>query len=129
MNITRDRPLADIVREVVSDFQDIVRSEVKLAKAEVREETSKAASAAKLSAIGALLGLFSFGFLALTAVRALELRFAPWLSALIVALGLGIPAAALWFAGKGRLKQVHPKPDKTIESIKENLQWNRNPIE
>lgn len=122
--LSPDRPLSGILRDVLTDLQEIVRSEVRLARAEVKEEAGKAASAGKLSIIGALLGLYAGGFLLLAIVRLLDTQMATWLSALLVALATGILGFALFSAGRKRLKDIKPKPEKTIESVKENLQWN-----
>jgi hypothetical protein len=113
-------PFTDLVRHVVGNIQEIVRSEVRLAKAEVREEAGKTAAAAKFSGAGALLAIFALGFFLLAAMFALRLVMADWLAALLVAIASGAVGGALWFAGKGRLRQVHP-PEKAFQSVKEDI--------
>ncbi len=124
MHIPETKPLSGLLRDVLTDLQDIVRSEVRLARAEVREEAGKAANAGKLAAAGAVFALYAGGFLLLAIVRLLDTRMATWLSALLVAVAAGILGAALLAAGRKRLKDVKAKPEKTIDSVKENLQWN-----
>jgi len=124
MHIPETKPLSGLLRDVLTDLQEIVRSEVRLARAEVREEAGKAANAGKLSAAGAVFALYGGGFLLLAIVRLLETQMATWLSALLVAVASGILGAALLAAGRKRLKDVKAKPEKTIDSVKENLQWN-----
>jgi hypothetical protein len=127
MNAVSERPLAELVREVVADFQEIVRSEVRLAKAEVREQADKAASGAKISAVGAVAALYGVGLLVLAGLRMLDGFVAPaWLSALLA--GVVLCAAALGFlaAGRKRLKEVRTKPVRTIETIRENLPWSES---
>jgi uncharacterized membrane protein YqjE len=125
-NIQSDRSFADLVRQVVADLQEIVRSEVRLAKAEVREEAGKAANAAKMSAMGGVMALYAGGALVLGIIWLLSQYVSNWAAALIVAVVLGVIAAIMLMVGKGRLNEINPKPEKTIDSIKENLQWNKN---
>jgi len=116
-----DRSAADLVRDIISNVQEMVRSEVKLAKAEFREETTKTLSSAKKMAIAAGAGLFALTFV-LWSVAMLLARVLPdWAAALIVGVVLGAVAAVLYSKARGDM-QI-PKPEKTIENIKENVEW------
>jgi hypothetical protein len=114
------------LQDIIGNVQEIIRSEVRLAKAEVQQEAAKAGKAAGVLGSGAVLGLYAGGFLLLACLYALELVVAAWLAALIVAVVAGAGAAVLVNAGKKRIKQVDPRPDKTIHSIQENLEWAKN---
>jgi hypothetical protein len=46
-----------------------------------------------------------------------------WMAALIVGVVLLIVSGMLLMIGRTRLKQVSPKPEKTIETMKENIEW------
>jgi hypothetical protein len=118
-----ERSFSDVVESIVGNVQTIIRSEIQLAKTEVREETVKAAGAARLLAVGGLLGIYAGGFFLLTFVRALENVTAPWLASLIVAVLIGVVAFVAITAGRARMKHVHPTPDKTIKTVKENVEW------
>jgi uncharacterized membrane protein YqjE len=119
-----DRSAADLVRDIIANVQEMVRSEVKLAKAEFREETSKTLSGAKKLAIAAAAALFALAFM-LWSVALLLTRVVPdWVATLLVAVVLGMIAGALYSKARGEL-QI-PTPDKTIENIKENVEWMRN---
>ena len=93
-----ERSFSEVVESIVGNVQTIIRSEIHLAKTEVKEETAKAARASGILAAGGLLGLYAGGFLLLTIVRALENVTPPWLASLIVALIVG--AIAGWLAGQ-----------------------------
>jgi len=121
-----ERSFANVLENVVGDIQEIIRAEVRLAKAEVREETVKAGRAAGMLGAGAVLALYAGGLLLLTALFALETALAPWVAALILTAMVGIAAAVLVSVGRKRVKQVDPRPDKTIRTIKENVAWVRN---
>lgn len=117
------RSVPEVLQDIVGNIQEIIRSEFRLAKTEIREEASKAATPLKLWVIGAVLGLYAFGVALFTIVMAMSLVMATWLAALIVSVVLGIVAIALVSVGAKRLKYVHKVPERTIESLKENVQW------
>lgn len=116
-----DRSAADVVRDIISNLEEMIRSEVKLAKAELREDTEKALSGAKKMAIAVGTGLFALTFV-LWSVAILLARFLPdWIAALLVGAVLAAVAGVLY--SKARAEFQLPKPEKTIENIKENVEW------
>jgi len=117
------RSVSDVLQDIIWNIQDIVRSEVRLAKTEVREEVSKARDASVLIGVGALSGTFSAFFLLFSIVYALSRVVPDWAAALIVAVAMAIATGVLLSKGAERFKHVHPAPDKTIESLKENVEW------
>jgi len=122
MEYRGERSFSDVLDSIVGNVQTIIRSEIQLAKTEVKEETTKAARATGILAAGSLLGVYAGGFLLLTVVRALENVTAPWLASLIVAVLVGVAALIAINAGRTRMKHVHPAPDKTIKTVKENIE-------
>jgi uncharacterized membrane protein YqjE len=118
-----ERSIGSLVNDIVGNVQEIIRSEVRLAKAEVTEELSKARRAMIWLVAGAVLATMAFGFLLLTAVYVLEHFFQPWVAALIVALGSGAIGGALAAVGASQMKRVSLPPPRTITSVQENLQW------
>ena len=121
MAAQRERSLAEVFQDIVANVQDIVRSELRLASVEIRQELVKAASAGKVAAAGGVLAFFAFALLLLAAVYALALVMPPWLAALAVAIVLAIAGSILISAGSKRLKLIHLKPEKTVASIRETL--------
>ncbi len=120
--VSGERPLSTVLQDIVRNTQDIIRSEVRLAKTELTDEIAKAREATLFVAIGAVAGIFAVGFVLLGAVYALALVMAAWLAALIVAVSVGILAAAAFSAGLKRFKRVRAAP-KTVASLKENVEW------
>jgi uncharacterized membrane protein YqjE len=119
----RDRSLSDVLQDIVHNVQEIVRSEVRLAKTEIWEETAKAKSSALWLGVGALTAVFATFFLLLTVVYALALVMPSWTAALIVGAPLALAGTLILNAGVSRFKQIHPTPERTIETIKENVEW------
>ena len=118
-----DRSISDILQDVLRNLQEIVRSEVRLAKTEVREELTKARSAAVLIGAGAVCSIFAVFFLLLAAIYALSLVVPSWAAALIVTAALTAVAAIMVLAGLKQLKRIHPTPEKTVGTMKENVAW------
>jgi len=122
-----DRPFSDVVQDIIHNVQEIVRSEVRLAKTEIREEAGKAKSAGLLIGIGAFTAFFAVAFLLVTAVYALSLVLPSWAAALIVAITLAVAAGITLNTGLKRFKAVHATPERTIETVKENAEWIKHP--
>ena len=118
-----ERSIGAVLQSIVGNIEQIVRSEIRLAKAEVTHEVSKTAAASKLLGIGTALGAFAVGLLLLSAVYLLATVISPWIAAALVALTTGAAAAIFISVGKSRLKLIHPTPAKTFASIKENVEW------
>ena len=117
----KERPLKDLVQEIIGNIQGIVRSEVRLAKAELADQGTKAKSALTMMGVGALAGIYSVALLLATSVLALASVMPAWMAALIVATVLGIPAGTLMSIGASRLRRVNFTPQKAIRSVKETL--------
>jgi len=118
---TGQRSMGDVLKDIISNVQEMVRSELRLAKAELREEATRSASAGKLVAIGGGLGLLATGFVLTAVAQLLALVMPNWLATLIVGAVLGI--AGMVMLSKGRSQFTVPTPTKTIENVKENVQW------
>lgn len=117
-----DKSIGQLVKELAEDLSTLVRSEVALAKLELRQ------TAANIGVVGALFAaalfcvLFAMAFLLVTVVLALAEVLAPWLSALIVAVVLIITAVVLALIGKKKLTSVEFVPTRTVETVKDNVE-------
>jgi uncharacterized membrane protein YqjE len=128
MTTQNGRSVPEVLQDIVGNIQEIIRSEFRLAKAEVKYEASKAAPPVKMIVAGAAIGFYALGFLLFTAVMGLATMMATWLAALIVGAVLGIIALTLITTASIRLKHVNAVPERTIETMKENVQWAKNQI-
>ena len=117
------RAVPEILQDIVGNLQEIVRSEFRLAKTELKEEAAKAAKPAATFGVGLVMGFYGIGFLLLASVYGLSTVMAGWLAALLVGAILAIVAIALMSSSGKKLKRVNPTPDKTIQSLEENVQW------
>jgi len=118
-----DRSLGSLVGNLSSDMSKLMRQELDLAKVELKEEAKKAGKGAGMLGGAALAGWMTVLFLSITLMWLLDKAMDLVLAALIVTLIWGIAAAVLGLAGKKQLQQVNPKPEQTVETLKEDAQW------
>ena len=116
-----ERSIADVIGDVVGNVQQIVRAEMRLARAELREDVIKVKRGATLVAAGALVGILAIGFVLLAAVYGLATVVAPWLAALIVAASAGLIAAACIVGGLKSFNDLGLP--RTAATLEENIQW------
>lgn len=122
------RTFPEVLQDIIGNFEQIIRSEFRLAKTEMREEAAKAVRPGATAALGLMIGLYGGAFLLLAAVYGLATLMATWLAALFVGAILAIIGLILWASGVARLKHLDPTPDKTIRSLEENAQWAKEQI-
>src|SRR5262249_53093619 len=118
-----ERSIASVLKDIVGNLQEIIRAEVRLAKAEVGEQLTMARRAMVLVAAGALFAVLALACLLLCIVYVLAHFVPAWLAALIVALGVGAIAGALVAIGASQLKRIPLSPGRTVTSVQENIQW------
>ena len=122
------RTVTDVLQDIVGNVQEIIRAEFRLAKAETKEKARKASGPATMLGVGALIGIYGLGFVLLAAMYALSQVITAWLAALMVGVVLAITAAILVSSGKKALKRISPVPEKTVQTVKENVQWSKDQI-
>jgi hypothetical protein len=118
--IENERSIASVMHDMVGNLARIIRAEVRLARHEVTDRMTMAAratgKAATLLVAGLALGQLALGLLLFSFVRGFETVVAPWLAALVVAVGAAAVAAVLLATGLRRLKQVDMMSLQRIES-------------
>jgi apolipoprotein N-acyltransferase len=125
--VAEERSVTDVFQDILHNLQEMVRSEIRLAKVEVRGEITQAASSGVWMAAGGVAALSAWIFVAWAVVYALATRMSMWAAALIVAFVMAVAAWTLIMGGMRRAKRVHPIPERTVESVKENLEWMKQP--
>jgi uncharacterized membrane protein YqjE len=117
------RSIKQILQDIVNNVSDIIRSEVRLAKTEVRQDVTHYAKTSALIGVAGVLALYAVGFILLSAVYALQGVLASWLAALVVGAAAGIPAAILYLTGRKKLAQASLRPHQTIQTLEDNVTW------
>lgn len=125
-NELRDRPLAEVAKNLTSDVSLLVRQEIELAKAEMAQKGRTAAPGIGMFGGAGIVALCAAG--ALTAFLGLVFSiFLPeWAAALIVGAVLAAVAVVLVRQGKERVAGAgKPIPEQTIETVKEDVEWTK----
>src|SRR5215218_5761322 len=106
--------LGDLMAEVTRDISTLIRQEMALAKAELKQ-TGKGAG---LFGGAGVAGFFTLMFVSIALWWALGYLMGNAWSALIVAVLWGIVAAVLYFTGKKEIEEVEGMPQ-TVDTVKE----------
>ncbi|KJK50607.1 hypothetical protein UK23_10165 [Lentzea aerocolonigenes] len=124
---TSGESLGDLVSELTGDLSKLMRQELELAKAEIRQEAVKAGKATGMLAAAGFAGYLTTVLLSLALVFALGAVMPLGWAALIVAALWGIAGAVLYTSGRARLRTVNPTPERTVETLKEDAEWAKHP--
>jgi len=119
--------VGELIGNISNDLSQLFRQEVELAKAELKQEATKAGKAAGMLGVAAFAGYLAVVLLSFALVFALGNVMDLGWAALIVAVIWGIIGAVLFANGRKKLKTVDPMPHRTVDTIKEDAQWLKNP--
>ena len=123
----RDRPIGELVKDLSSQTSTLVRKEIELARVELQEKGKIAGKGAGMLGGAAVAGLLALGALSAALIALLDKAMDTWIAALIVMVLWAIVAAVLAKAGQKSLKQATPPAPQTVETVKEDVQWAKNP--
>lgn len=118
-----ERSLGELFSELASDTSNLVRQELNLARAEITQKATAAGRDAGMIAAGGVLAHTAMLVLIAALVAGLAEFMPVWVSALLVGIVLAIAAYVLIRQGLNALKQINPKPEQTIETLKEDKEW------
>ena len=122
---SRRQSIFGLGRELVGGLIALAKLEVTHGRQEMGQSLGHVKGAAILFALAA--GLAFFALITLLVVVILGLAaltgWPGWVWALIVFLVLAVGAGLLGIAGFRQARQVKPKPDETIASVKEDIAW------
>ena len=119
---TPDQTLGALVHQLTQQLPELIRSEMRLAQAEVAQKGKRAGVGIGMFSVAGLLAFFAFGSIVATAILALTLVVDAWLAALIVALVLLAVAAVAGLVGKNKVAEAGPPaPERAIQGLKEDI--------
>ena len=120
---TPDAPLGALVHDLSVQIPELVRSELRLAQAELAQKGKRAGIGAGLFGAAGLLGFFGAATLIATAVLALSLVLPAWAGALVVAVALFAAAGVAAMRGKSQVAEAAPAtPERAVAGIKEDIE-------
>jgi len=114
-----DVSVGELIEDLTRDLSTLVRQELQLAKAEVKQEAVKTGRAvSKLGAAG-FAGYMASLFLSLAVAVALAHVIDLTWAMLVVAAIWAIAGMLLYSTGRRQLREVNPKPERTVETLRE----------
>jgi membrane protein len=122
----KDRTLGEMFTELSRETSTLIRQEIQLAKAELSEKASRMGRNLGFVVTGGLIAYC--GVLAVIAAIVLgliEIGLPPWASALLVGILAGLTGYLLIRTGLPGLRLQELKPQRTIETLREDAQWLR----
>jgi uncharacterized membrane protein YqjE len=119
--------LGALMSEISKDLSTLMRQEVELAKVELKEEAAKAGKSAGMLGAAGFAGYMFIVLLSFAAAYGLGSQLGYGWGTLIVAAIWAVIGAVLFVLGRSRLRRVSPKPERTIQTLKEDAQWARHP--
>jgi len=121
----QERSIGELFGQLTQDMTLLVRQEIQLARTEMSEKLSRVTANAISVAAGGFVAYL--GGLALVAAVILALRdlanISLALSALIVGAILAIAGYVMLQKGLKELKRVDLAPRRTVETLKDDVQW------
>ena len=117
-----DPTLGTLVHDLSTQIPDLVRSELRLAQAEMTEKGKRAGLGIGMFSGAGLLAFLGLATLVATAILALAQALDAWLAALIVAVVLLLGGGLLALLGKNQVTEATPpKPERAVEGLKEDI--------
>ncbi len=122
-SVGRDEPVGALVSDLTSDVSRLVRDELQLAKAELKDKGKEAGVGIGLFGGAGTFALYGLGALIAAAICGLAVVLPAWLSALIVAFVLFAIAAVAALLGKRHVSQATPPiPQRAVEGVHEDIE-------
>jgi hypothetical protein len=110
--------LGELLGEVTSDLSTLMRQELELAKAELRQSASRAGKGAGMMGGAAYAGLMAVFFLSVALWWALGQLIGLGWSAVLVAVLWAVIALVLFLNGRKQLKEIQGAPQ-TVDTLKQ----------
>lgn len=123
-SMREERPpesFGDLVRGLLEDISTLFRSEIALAKIEIRQAIAGLGGVGALFAGALLFVLMGLAFVMVTVVLLLALVMPAWAATLLVAVVLFALAAGAVLLGRNRLRKTELAPMEAIRGMKEDV--------
>jgi hypothetical protein len=119
-----EQSLGELFSDLARETSTLVRQEVELAKAEMTQKATRIGKDIGFLVAGGAVAYAGFlGLVAAIAIGLGQLGLPWWLATLLVALVVGAVGAVLVMRGINALKQENLAPERTIQTLKEDVEW------
>ena len=117
-----DESLAALIQRAADQTSQLVRDELRLARAELTEKGKHAGTGVGLLGGGGVVALYGVAALVAAAILGLAEAIPGWLAALIVAVVLFAAAGILALLGRGQVRQaVPPVPEEAVDGVRHDI--------
>jgi len=124
----RDQPVGELLKQLANETSTLVRQELELAKAEMREKGRKAGPGLGMIGGAGVVALLALGTMTAFVILALDEAMPAWLAALLVTAIYAGVAGFLYMRGKDKVEDAgSPAPRQTIETLKVDVEWAKHP--
>ncbi|MFG2577543.1 phage holin family protein [Streptomyces sp. NPDC048481] len=119
---SHQEPVGELVQRASQQLTELVRGELRLAQAEMKEKGKLYGKGGGLFGGAGVVGFLTLEALVVTVIAALAVPLPVWAAALIVTAVLGVIAAVLAMRGKKEMdRAAPPAPEQTIENVKADV--------
>jgi len=122
-----DVSIGELISEITDDMSHLMRQELELAKAELKEEATKARKGAAMYGGAGFAGYMTIVLLSFAAVFGIGSEIGLGWAALIIAGVWAVIGLVLFIRARTQMREVDPKPRRTMETLKEDAQWAKHP--
>jgi uncharacterized membrane protein YqjE len=123
---TTDASLAVLFSQLTTDVSGLVRDEMELAKVELKEDIRDVGRAGGMLGGAALAGYMAIVLVSFAAAWGLAELMPVGVAFLIVGALWGIAGYLLYLRGRDEFQKTDLKPQQTITTLKEDVQWAKN---
>ena len=115
-------PVGELVSQATEQLSRLVRDELRLARAEMKEKGKRFGIGGGLLGGAGLVAFLALQALVANVIAVIAVALPVWAAALIVTAALGVVAAVLALAGKNEVQHAAPPvPEQTLDSIKADV--------
>ena len=119
---TGQEPVGELVQRASQQLTELVRGELRLAQAEMKEKGRRYGKGGGMFGGAGLVGFLMLQALVATVIAAIAVALPVWAAGLIVTAALGVIAAVLALSGKRQVgRAAGPAPQQTIENVKADV--------
>jgi uncharacterized membrane protein YqjE len=122
LNPPEEPSLSELVSELTSELQLLVRNELELAKIEVSEQAKRGAKAGALGAVAAVGGLFGLLLVSFAAAWGLAEVIPAGVAFLVVGVVYLVVAAVCASKARKQVAAFKPVPQQTLTTLKDDVQ-------
>lgn len=120
---TSEPSVRELIRQMSEDSSQLIRSEIRLAQAEMSAKAKDVGIGIGGFSAAGLLAFFGIGVLLAAAVLGLATQLPAWLSAVIIGVVLLVIAGIVALAARRKMSQAAPPmPERAVETVKQDVQ-------